>query len=119
MPGYTCDSTHPLVRQTAHAVMGYIYAFQTYRTSIYKQRAIDGLQWLLDEQVKNGTDTGAFLYYCNNAGTIVNGGMYETSLGGQALLYGYREFNDIRYLNAATLAADWDCLLYTSPSPRD
>jgi hypothetical protein len=108
MPGYKCDSTHPLVRQTAHAVMGYIYAYQIYKIPIYKQRAIDGLQWLLDEQVKTGTDTGAFLYYCNNVGTIVNGGMYETSLGGQALLYGYREFKDTRYLSAATLAADWD-----------
>ncbi|CAG1003925.1 hypothetical protein METP1_03114 [Methanosarcinales archaeon] len=108
MPGSKCDSTHPLVRQTAHAVMGYIYAYQTYKKPIYKQRAVDGLQWLLDEQVKTGTDNGAFLYYCNNNGTIVNGGMYETSLGGQALLYGYREFGDIKYLNAATLAADWD-----------
>jgi hypothetical protein len=107
--GSVCNSTHPLTRQTAHAVMGYIYAYQTYKDPIYKLRAIDGLQWLLDEQIKTDEDAGAFSWYCTATDIELDAaGMYETGLAGKALVYGYREFNDTRYLNAARNASLWE-----------
>jgi hypothetical protein len=113
MPGSTCNSNHPLIRQTAHAVMGYIYAYQIYKNPIQKQKATDGLQWLLDKQIKTGSNVGAFTYYCSLIPnpTIWNGtpaSDYETSLAGKALIYGYEEFKDARYLNSAKLAMEWD-----------
>jgi hypothetical protein len=107
--GFKCNSSHPLVRQTAHAVMGYTLAYNIYKNETYKERAIGGLEWLLDEQLKTGYNAGAFQWYCTATDIeLGEAGMYETGLAGKALMYGYREFNDTRYLASARSAALWE-----------
>jgi hypothetical protein len=92
--------------------MGYSFAYSVYGNERYRDRAIDGLQWLLDEQIKTGTNAGAFNWYCND--TIIEAHTYETGLAGKSFVYAYREFNDSRYLDAARLSAVW--VSKTNPS---
>lgn len=97
------SNTHPLIRYTAYAVLGYIEAYRAYGTPIYKQRAQEGLQYLLKDQIKTGKDAGAFIWYY----TSNNAHIFETGLAGRALVEGYKEFNNQSYLDAANKAAAW------------
>lgn len=101
-PGSVCNSTHPLIRETAHAIMGYIRAYNVTGKLSYREKAIRGLEWLLIEQQANG----GFIYYCTAADSGVS--LYPTGLAGRALTEGYAAFQDERYLAASYKAFQFE-----------
>lgn len=96
-PGSVCKGTHPLTRETSHAVIGYIHAYYATGTTTYKTKAVNGLNYLINEQSANG----GFNYYCDNNGYPI---LYETGIAGRALIEGYQAFGDSRYLTASQKA---------------
>lgn len=101
-PTSSCTSNHPLLRETAHAVMGYIAAYNATADISYREKAIKGLEYILSEQLPNG----GFNYYCTSTDIFPN--LYETGLGGRALIEGYKVFGDQCYLDASTRALAWE-----------
>ncbi|MDY7009616.1 MAG: glycoside hydrolase family 127 protein [Planctomycetota bacterium] len=105
---------HPLVRDTARRVLGYIDAYHSTGEAIYKQRAREGLEYLLKVQ---RTD-GQFIWWYGDPkkGTVGGGSsLYVTGIPAAALIEGYKFFKDKKYLAAANKACDYIC---TVPDER-
>ena len=99
---------HPMMRITARKVLGYIDAYHATGEKIYKQRAKEGLEYILQEQLLDGQ----FVSWRGDPpiGRIGGGGsLYETSIPAAALIEGYRLLMDKRYLDAANKACDYIC----------
>ena len=99
---------HPLVRDTAMRVLAYIDAWYVTNQAIYRQRAKEGLEYLLREQRKDGQ----FIWWYGDPkkGRIGGGtSLFDTSYAAAALLEGYKLFKDRRYLEAANKACDYIC----------
>ncbi len=98
------DVTHPLMRYPGYAVLGYLAAWQAQGKPIYRQRAIEGLAYLLSAQ----DQTGAFRWYWTNEGLLGEDALYSTGIAGSALVAGYNALGDKRYLDASARAAKWE-----------
>lgn len=106
-PTSICTSTHPLMRETAHAVIGYLHAYNLTHNETYKLKAVNGLNYILNEQLPNG----GFNWYCSATDIYAN--LYETGLGGRALAEGYLILGDTRYLTASGKAIEYEKYLGT------
>lgn len=84
------DKKPPLMRATSQRVFGYLGAYAATKKPIYLQRAKEGLDWLVSQQQPSGQLGDAY---------------YESGLGGAALVEGYLQFKDERYLAAAERVA--------------
>lgn len=103
---------HPLVRHTARRVLGYIDAYHATGEKTYKQRAREGLEYLLKEQ----RDDGQFIWWRGPKGRTGGGSsLYVTAIPAAAFIKGYKLFKDKRYLEAANKACDYIC---TVPDER-
>jgi len=99
---------HPLIRDTARRVIGYIDAYLATGEEIYKQRAKEGLEYLLKEQQPDGQ----FIWWYGDPkkGRLGGGAsLYVTGIPTVAFLKGYKLFKDKRYLAAANKACDYLC----------
>ena len=94
-------SGQPLIRDTSRRVLGYIDAYRVTGKSIYKQRAKEGLDYLLLEQNPDGHFTEWQAGGANHGGGAY---FYETGIAEAALIEGYKLFNKQSYLDAAKKA---------------
>ncbi len=107
------DSLKPWIPSTARRVISYIQASHVDGNSrdTYLNRAYEGLQYLLSEQKGDGRFESEWGKTLPDTGDIhpesTLDEVYDTALGGVALLAGYREFGTTAYLNGAKAAADW------------
>jgi len=95
---------HPLCRDTARRVLGYIDAYHVTGREIYKQRAQEGLDYLVQEQLPDGQWKW---WYGPGGRTGGTSSLYVTSIPAVALIEGYKLFNNQSYLNAARKACDY------------
>ena len=104
------------VRHTSCRVLGYIPAYRMLGKPIYKQRAIEGLEYLL--RVQNESSGGDFPWYHRSHRGIRNrnDGLFETGIAGRAFVEGYKLTGDDRYLNASRRAAEWEMSCPISPN---
>lgn len=99
---------HPLVRHTARRVLGYIDAYLATGVAIYKQRAKEGLEYLLKEQQSDGH----FIWWHEPKPRVRVGEgttLYVTAIPAAAFVEGYKLFKDKKYLEAANKACDYIC----------
>ena len=97
-------SFHPLYRGVANIVLGYLFGYGLFGEEIYRDRALGGLQYLLDEQ----ESSGAYRWWYTHEGILNDRDcFYSTGWAGLALVEGYRALGDERYLSAVRRAADW------------
>lgn len=101
-------SFHPLYRMVGNIALGYLSGYRLFGEEIYRDRALAGLQYLLDEQEPNGV----YRWWYTHEGILNDWDcFYSTGWSMVALVEGYRMFEDTRYLDALRRAADWtlDC----------
>ncbi len=99
---------HPLVRDMARRILAYIDAYQVTQKAIYRQRAKEGLDYLLKEQQPDGQ----FIWWYGDPVKGRKGGgasLYVTAIPTAALVEGYKLTKDPRYLAAANKAAEHMC----------
>ena len=95
----------PLIRVTGLNVLGYISAYRATGIAIYKQRAQEGLDYLVQEQQPNGQWVW---WYTLEGITTPNGeSLYVSGIPTAALCEGYKLFNNESYKNAAKKGADY------------
>lgn len=94
------------VRNTSNRVLGYLAGYRALGREIYKQRAVEGLEYLLRVQSKDGD----FPWYNSSYRGIYNrdDGLYETGIAGRAFIEGYKLTRDKRYLDASRRVARWE-----------
>ena len=99
------QTSHPLIRATGYCVMGYLDAYRWRPDELYRQRAREGLEWLLREQEPDG----AFRLWTRRDGGQVShhGCLFVTGIAGSALLKGFECLGDERLLAASERAAQW------------
>ena len=97
-------SFHPLYRSVANIILGYLFGYQLFGEEAYRDRALGGLQNLLDEQEPNG----AFRWWYTQEGVLNDRDcFYSSGWAALALVEGYRILDDERYLDAVRRVADW------------
>ena len=97
---------HPIPRDTAHCVLGYMEMLQHDPEPIYRERARAGLDWLVKEQEPDGCYR---LWTRKREGQVPHHGcLFETGIAASALAKGYDTFQDERYLVASARAARWE-----------
>ena len=57
--------------------------------------------------MKEQTPGGAYKWYWTPAGSVDGNSLYDTAIAGRALVAGYEQFKDKRYLDASAKAARW------------
>jgi len=95
-----------LPRFTARRVAGYIGAWGVTKDPVYKQRAIEGLDYLVRIQTTEGYFTVGLPQMRKDRhhwSPLQN----NTGLACRALLLGYKAFGDPRYLEAGRRAVEW------------
>jgi len=94
------------VRHTAQRVLGYIAGYRALGNDIYRNRALEGLNHLLETQCAEGDFP---CYRMSNRG-IRNSteSLLETATAGLALIEGYRLTNDPRCFHASAKTAAWE-----------
>jgi|GEM_PF-1519129 len=99
-------TSHPIPRDTAHNVLGYLEMLRHDPQEIYRQRARAGLEWLVQEQEPDGCFR---LWTRKKEGQVPHHGcLFETGIAAAALVQGYEFFRDQRYLAASARAARWE-----------
>jgi hypothetical protein len=99
-------TAHPIPRDTAHNVLGYLEMAHYAPREIYRQRAQAGLEWLLQEQEPDGCYR---LWTRKKEGQVPHHGcLFETGIAAAALVKGYEFFKDERCLAASARAARWE-----------
>ncbi len=97
---------HPIPRDTAHCVLGYLDMYNHDPQEIYLKRARAGLDWLVKEQEPDGCYR---LWTRKKEGQVPHHGcLFETGIAAAALVKGYEYFKDERYLEASARAARWE-----------
>ena len=113
---------------------GYISMYQLTRKEIYKEKAVNCLDWLIKNKspMYENYSWGNHFEYVSRGGRLP---LYEptivwTSLIGQAFLDGFQAFHNNKYLDVAMSACNWilnlsrektdrgDCLSYVAFSQR-
>lgn len=94
------------LRNTSNRVLGYIPAHRVLGNDIYRQRAIEGLDYLLREQ----KEAGDFPWYYNSYRGVCNrnDGLFEAGIAGRAFVEGYKLTGDRKYLDASYRVARWE-----------
>jgi len=96
----------PMYRHTAWRIGGYAYALAVEENSQYRQRVLEGAEYLLREQ----QDNGSFLWwaYETHGHPDSHHLLYCTSGPGVAFLQAHRLTGDERFLQASARAAHWE-----------
>lgn len=102
------------VRNTSNRVLGYMAAYRALGKDIYKQRAGEGLEYLLQVQ----SEDGDFPWYTSSYRGIYNrgDGLFEAGIAGRAFIEGYKLTKDKRYLDASRRVARWEMDCPVSPN---
>ena len=106
---YAVPGEYPTeIRHTSNRVLGYIPAYRTLGDPIYRQRAVEGLDYLLRLQEKS--PDGDFPWYYRSYRGVRNrdDGLFEAGMAGRAFVEGYRLTGDKRYLDASVRVAEWE-----------
>lgn len=104
------------VRHTSNRVLGYIPAFRALGLPVYRQRALEGLGYLL--RVHNDTPEGDFPWHYRSYRGVRNrnDGLYEAGMAGRAFVEGYRLTGDETCLDASRKVARWAIACPISPN---
>lgn len=102
------------LRNTSNRVIGYISGYKALGNETYKQRAIEGLEYLLRAQ----SEEGDFPWYYNSYYGVYNrdDGLFEAGIAGKAFIEGYKLTGDSRYLDASYKVARWEMDCPLSPN---
>lgn len=94
------------IRQTSNRVLGYLAGYRALGREIYKQRALEGLEYLLKMQSADGD----FPWFNNSYRGIYNrdDGLFEAGIAGRAFIEGYKLTRDKRFLDASRKVAQWE-----------
>lgn len=94
------------LRHTSNRILGYIPAYKVLGNEIYRQRAIEGLDFLLREQKEEGD----FPWYYNSYHGVCNrnDGLFEAGIAGRAFVEGYKLTGERKYLDASNRVARWE-----------
>lgn len=95
----------PMYRNTAWRMIGYAEALKVEEDARYRERLMEGAEYLLGEQQANGS----YLWWCyeTHGHPDTDHLLYCTANPGVALLEVYRLTRDGRFLEASRRAADW------------
>ena len=97
-------SFHPLYRSVANIILGYLIGYRLFGEETYRDRAVGGLHYLLDEQEPNG----AYRWWYTREGVLNDRDcFYSSGWAALALVEGYRMLGDERCLSAVRRVADW------------
>jgi hypothetical protein len=106
------EVTHPLIRFVGYPVLAYLIADGLESTPRFRQRAFQGLEYLLKDQ----DPSGGFRWYWVQEGVLDANALYPTGIAGRALVAGYEAFQDPRFLEASAKAAAWEMAMPVSPN---
>lgn len=98
--------SHPLLRDSGYCAIGYLGAHRHRSNPLYLQRAREALDYLVKKQEPDGSFR---LYTRRREGQVNhNGCLYVSGIAGAALVKGYEEFGEEKYLRASAKLARWE-----------
>lgn len=102
------------LRYTSNRVLGYISGYRATGIDIYRQRALEGMEYILRHQSPEGDFPW---YYNSNRGVYNrNDGLFEAGIAGRMFIEGYRLTGDERWLEASEKTARWEMDCPISPN---